>query len=115
MFHIICLSCLSFLINIIGLFFIERRFRTLQIKAQAAEAKAFSEFNAAFLKKQHDARNKTKQTHEVKQSLRRKYFREKAINIRSYLINSTNFFVKDGRTIKKPYHTLSTLDWILEE
>ena len=110
MFHIICLSCLSFLINIL-----EKRFRTLQMKAQAAEAKAFSEFNKIFLKKQHDSNSKTKQTHEAKQSSRCKYFREKAINIRRYLINSTNFFVKDGKTIKKPYHTLSTLDWILEE
>ncbi len=115
MIYIICLSCLSFLINIIGLLFIEKRFRTLQMKAQVAEAKAFSEFNAAFLKKQHDVNSKTKQTHEVKQSLRCKYFREKAINIRRYLINSTKFFVKDGRMIKKPYNTLSTLDWILEE
>lgn len=112
MLHIICLSCLSFLINIIGLLFIEKRFRTLQMKAQAAEAKAFSEFNKIFLKKQH---NPSSNSSEVKQSSRCKYFREKAINIRRYLINSTNFFVKDGRTIKKPYHTLSTLDWILEE
>ena len=113
--HIICISCLSFLINIVGLFFIEGRLRMLQMKAQAAEAKAFSEFNKNFLKKKHDADSKTNQTHEVKQSSRRKYFRDKAINIRRYLINSTNFFVKDGRTIKKPYHTLSTLDSILEE
>ena len=110
MFNIICLSCLSFLINIIGLLFIERRFKTLQMKTQAAEAKAFSEFNKNFLKKQHNPSSS-----EVKQSSRCKYFQEKAINIRRYLINSTNFFVKDGRTIKKPYHTLSTLDWILEE
>lgn len=82
------------------------------MKAQAAEAKAFSEFNKIFLKKQH---NPSSNSSEVKQSSRCKYFREKAINIRRYLINSTNFFVKDGRTIKKPYHTLSTLDWILEE
>ena len=108
MFHIICLSCLLFLI-------IEKLFRMLQMKAQAAEAKAFSEFNAAFLKKQHDLNSKTKQTYEAKQLLRCKYFREKAINIRRYLINSTKFFVKDGRIIKKPYHTLSKLDWILEE
>jgi len=47
--------------------------------------------------------------------LKQKHFREKAINIRRYLINSTKFFVKDGRIIKKPYHTLSKLDWILEE
>lgn len=115
MIHIICISCLSFLINILGLFFIEGRLRMLQMKAQAAEAKAFSEFNKNFLKKQHDADSKTKQTREVKQSRRCKYFQEKAINIRRYLINSTNFFVKDGKTCKKSYHTLSTLELILEE
>jgi len=108
MIHIICLFCLSFLINIEG------RLRMLQMKAQAAEAKAFSEFNKNFLKKQHDTNSKTKQTHEVKQSLRCKYFREKAINIRRYLINSTKFYVKDGKTCKKSYHTLSTLELILE-
>ena len=112
MIHIICLSCLSFLINTIGLLFIEKRFRTLQIKAQAAEAKAFSELNKIFLKNQY---NPNRSSSEEKQSSRCKYFRDKAINIRRYLINSTKFFVKDGRTIKKPYNTLSMLDRILEE